>query len=150
MDTQPSRAYGTAAYLDLLQKWVESAFLAPNAENRPDLNATWLLLASSICGGDQQKLALFGAEIGKLAPTGREGDPPAHAFRQRLSELVAAGIQEGFLSIAMRDATTQAISLNHSSLLDQWVELAEAMMPTNMRFSDRGDTPPSHVVYGPA
>ena len=150
MNAYQPQSYGIEAYLDLLQKWVESAFLVSTAENRLDLNATWLLLASSICGGDQQRLALFGAEIGKLALTGRGGDPPTHAFRRRLSELVAAGIQEGFLSIAMRDATTQAISLNHSSLLDQWAQLAEAMMPTNMRFSDRGDTPPSHVVYGPA
>ena len=150
MDTRPPHAYGVEAYLDLLQKWVELGVPGLGAVNRLDLNATWLLLASSICGGDQQRLALFGAEIGKLALTGRGGDPPTHAFRQRLSELVAAGLQEGFLSIAMRDATTQAISLNHTLLLDQWAQLAEAMMPTNMRFSDRGDTPPSHVVYGPA
>lgn len=143
-------AYGIEVFVLLVQQWVDAAFPQPRGTASATPGGLWWTLARALCGSDMQKFAPFGSEIAQLTLQGREGDPPIHALEQRLRELVNTGLQEGFLAVALRDATEDLIVRDCPTALNQWTQLADQLVPKGMRFSHRGDEiTPSTGMYGP-
>ncbi|SRR5579883_1342271 len=146
--------YGIDAYLLLIQEWVNAAFPRPRKDEDEEatlrLNGIWSALANALCNFDTKKIVLFYSERRKLALAGREGDPPIHAIERQLRAAEQAGIQEGFLAVAMREATEYLIARDLPAALNHWTQLADQIVPKEMWFSMRGDqTFPSKVTYGP-
>ncbi len=144
--------YGIEAFMLLVQQWVAAALPEPpETERAKKLGGIWFALGNALCSSDKKQYTAFMAERGHLAVAGRGGYPPIHALEQRLRELEKAGIQEGFLAVALREATEVLIARDLPDALDQWRQLADQLVPKEMRFSYRDDQrgPISRVIYGP-
>jgi hypothetical protein len=98
----------------------------------------------------QLREVTFDEEIKSLATVGRAGDPPVQGLEQRLRALAEAGVREGFLAVAMREATEFLIARSLPAALDQWQQLADQLVPRFMWFaSSYLEMLPNTTVYGP-
>ena len=85
-----------------------------------------------------------------LAKGGREGEPPIHTMIVQLRAAEQAGIQEGFLAVAMREATEYLIARDLPEALNDWTALASRIIPRTMWVSKRPDRySPSKKTIGP-
>jgi hypothetical protein len=144
--------YGIEASLLLLQQWVAAAFPAPrDNEQVGKLHGIWLALGKALCGSDMKKRIAFTAATLRPTGPGREGDPPIHALEQQLRKLEKAGMQEGFLAVALCEATEVLIARDFPDKLDQWTQLADQFVIKETRFSLRDDQMASSnkVTYSP-
>lgn len=140
----PEKSFGIEALLQLIQQWFDASFATASQKTRIGVNSTWIMVAWLLCGSPEHDCyRAIAAEIMQQAREGHEGAPPLLSIEHRLRELVAAGLQEGFLSVAIRDALEDLITLNHPSFLRQWIHLADQIVPRKMRLSERGHLPPS-------
>ncbi|MGH2496351.1 MAG: hypothetical protein ACRDIV_16765 [Ktedonobacteraceae bacterium] len=147
----PQYNFGIKSFVQLIQQWFDTAFATADKNVRADLNGTWMMLAEVVYGSPKSSgFSRIGAEILDLADEGRDGTPPIHSIEKRLHELVNMELHEGFLVVALRDALEDLIARNHPSFLNQWIELADQLVPRQMRFSHRGsDSSPGPTVYSP-
>jgi hypothetical protein len=136
------QTYGIDAYLLLLHQWLDHAFPEPRSqEAAAKLDSIWLALAYALCNFDQKKLVRF-------AGGNRLGEPPFGAIEQQLRAAEQAGIQEGFLAVAMREATEYLIARDLPDALAAWTALADQLVPQWMWFSQRGDqSAPNKAEY---
>jgi hypothetical protein len=144
--------YGIDAYVLLIHQWVATVLPSPKDEETiRKLRTLWGALANALCDFDTKKLAAFTAETA-IEDTRDEtrGHPPTRAIAERLHAAAQAGIQEGFLAVAMREATEYLIARDLPAALNGWTILADQIVPRQMWFSMRGDqSSPSKVTYSP-
>jgi hypothetical protein len=147
----PPNSFGIDAFLLLIQQWFDVIIATSNAKKLADFSVTWMMLGEVLCGSLRQScFSKFHVEMSKLAQEGREGYPPVGVIEQRLRELLDVGLHEGFLVVAVRDATEDIIARNHPWALNQWVQLANQLVPRKMRLSHRGnDIAPAQARYSP-
>ena len=118
----------------LLEEWTTSAFTTEKLDV-PLLNGMWITLAEALSGSHSLTLDQFQDEIALLRPTSRAGYPPIKSLERRLYELIDTGLREFFLVIAVRQAMEQLISLYFPFALDQWLQIAEEILPLKMQFA---------------
>ncbi|RAQ94889.1 hypothetical protein [Thermogemmatispora tikiterensis] len=174
----PDDLYGISAYLQLIQQWVATAFPQPrDPEIAARLGSLWASLGWALQGravaeearrlaakkrteefsqedaeqpGQQLREVTFDEEIKSLATVGRAGDPPVQGLEQRLRALAEAGVRDGFLAVAMREATEFRIARSLPAALDQWRQLADQLVPRSIWFaSSYLEMLPNTTVYGP-
>jgi hypothetical protein len=143
--------YGIDAYVYLTHEWVTSVLPSPKDEEMiRKLRTLWTALAHALSDFDNKELALFARETETLAEGGREGEPPVHFMIVRLRAAEQAGIQEGFLAVAMREATEYLIARDLPEALNDWTALADRIIPRRMWFSMPPDRfSPSKKPFGP-
>jgi hypothetical protein len=173
----PDDLYGISAYLQLIQRWVATAFPQPrDQETVIRLTRLWVALGWTLHGRATDEVA---NEIAKLLATreqvgessqqdleqlrqqlrtlvfaeeieaGQAGDPPVHGLEQRLRTL-AADVREGFLAVAMREATEFYIARSLPAALDQWRQLADQLVPRSLWYiSSHFEILPKLTIYGP-
>ncbi|WP_052888820.1 hypothetical protein [Thermogemmatispora carboxidivorans] len=174
----PDDLYGISAYLQLIQQWVATAFPQPrDPETIARLGGLWASLGWALQGRavaeEARRLAAkkrtrefsqedaerlrqqlrdltFDEEQESLATAGRAGDPPVQGLERRLRALTVVGVREGFLAVAMREATESYIARSLPAALDQWRHLADQLVPRSMWFaSSYLEMLTNTTVYGP-
>jgi hypothetical protein len=130
--------------VSLLQQWTDTVFPVPRGDKAASLDATWRMLARAISGSQANNitdppLAVFQEEIIQNYHAGRAGNPPVHAIEQRLRDIVAAGMREQFLAVAIREAMEQLIAVHYPFALDQWRLLANNMLPRSWQWGEWDD-----------
>ncbi len=136
----PEKSFGIEALLQLIQQWFDASFATASQKTRIGANSTWMMVAWLLCGSPTHDC--YRAIASEIMQHAQEGAPPLLSIERRLRELVAAGLQEGFLTVAVRDALEDLITLNYPSFLEQWTHLADQMVPRTMRLSEHGRIPP--------
>lgn len=142
MRHRPTSAIEALSFL--LQEWVEGTF---NAMDCPvsELNLfLWRPLAQAL--GEVQT----DADISFQKEISPAGSPPVQALEQRLRELVAVGMRELFLVIAIRQGLDQLIGLHFPAYATAWQERADAILPVQIQFGKTdADLHASTTTYGP-
>ncbi|MBX5450705.1 MAG: hypothetical protein IRZ24_11610 [Thermogemmatispora sp.] len=174
----PDDLYGISAYLQLIQRWVATAFPQPrDPEIAARLDSLWASLGWALQGRavaeEARRLAAkkrtrefsqedaeqlrqqlrdvtFDEELKSLVTVGRAGDPPVQGLERRLRALTEAGVREGFLAVAMREATEFRIARSLPAALDQWRQLADQLVPRSLwDVSSHFEILPKLAIYGP-
>ena len=140
----PEQSFGIGALMHLIQQWVDTSFVTASKRDFAKLNSTWFVLASVLCDepSPRDSFSKIVGEIAEINKEGREGAPPLRSIEQRLRQLVHAGLAEGFLVVAVRDTLEDLITLHHPSSLQEWIQLADQIVPRNMRLAHRGNALP--------
>ncbi len=144
--------YGIDAYVLLIHQWVATVLhSSKDEETIRKLRSLWGALANALCDFDTKKLAAFAEEAAREEiKEETRGHPPTRAIAERLRAAEQVGIQEGFLAVAMREATEYLIARDLPEALNGWTALADQLVPRWMWFSMRGDhSSSSKVTYGP-
>jgi hypothetical protein len=134
----------------LIETWTDRAFALPRGGQAEALNADWRALARVLSGSQAQHVTdapvfAFHDELRRNAREGHTGAVPRQALEQRLRELVAGGMSDLFLAVALRQALDTLIATHYPATLPLWQELADSYLPVHWQWST-WETPKSSAV----
>lgn len=132
----PTITNATDALVFLLSEWTDNTF-PTEGRDIATLNQLWITLANALCNSDSSRVKAFKQEIASLRSGEHAGSPPTSALKQRLHELVEAGMSELFLIIAIRQSMEQLISVRFSTshTIQEWKRMADTILPLQVQFA---------------